>query len=65
MIRESSTARRDAEPLSEESQRLLEALDTARQNERGEADAWIAFLRSLSPGQQQVMLGLIEQLDGS
>lgn len=51
------------EPLSEESQRLLDALDAARQRDQGEADAWIAFLRSLSPVQQQAMLGLIEGLD--
>ena len=65
MITGDITAGHVIEPLSEESQRLLEALDTARQRAHGEADAWIAFLRSLSPGQQQVMLGLIEQLDSS
>ena len=65
MITGDFTAGHSVEPLSEESQRLLEALDTARRRAHGEADAWIAFLRSLSPGQQQVMLGLIEQLDGS
>ena len=65
MIRTEVTAGCSAEPLSAESRRLLEALDAARQAEQGEADAWIAFLRSLSPGQQRVMLGLIEELDGS
>ena len=54
-----------AGPLSEESEELLKAVETARSEGRDDKGAWIAFLHSLTARQQRAVLGLIEEFEAS
>ena len=49
-------------PLSELSQRLFDAIETAREDGRSEMAAWVAFFRSLTEQQQRAVLAMIENI---
>ena len=51
-----------AGPLSELSQRLFDAIETAREDGRSEMAAWVAFFRSLTEQQQRAVLAMIENI---
>lgn len=48
--------------LSELSQQLFEAIESAREEGRSEMAAWIAFFRSLTEQQQKAVLAMIEAI---
>ena len=52
-----------AGPLSDLSQRLFEAIETAREEGRSEMAAWVSFFRSLTEQQQKAVLAMIESMD--
>ena len=51
-----------AGPLSDLSQRLFEAIETAREEGRSEMAAWVAFFQSLTEPQQKAVLAMIEEI---
>jgi hypothetical protein len=52
-----------AGPLSAKSQRLLDEVQTARNEGRTAGTVWVDFLRSLTPRQQRAVLRLIDEME--
>ena len=52
-----------AGPLSDLSQQLFEAIETARGEGHSEMAAWVSFFRSLTEHQQKAVLAMMEAID--